>query len=74
MKCADTLVRHAHQNGVYLAAVAGVEHLDLLSDRGCRCQHLGRGCIGKGIVRINEQAEELGVRQQLTDQSEPLFR
>jgi hypothetical protein len=30
--------------------------------------------ISSCFVRIDEQAEELGVRQQLTDQSEPLFR
>ena len=72
-ECAGPLLQETREDGIYLLAITGVEHLDLLSHRRCRCPHLGCGCIGEWIVRIEQQADEIGSRQQLTDQPEPLF-
>jgi hypothetical protein len=72
-ECAGLLLPEGHEDGIDLAAIACVEHLDLLSHRRCRYPHLGCGCICKWIVRIEQQPDEFGSRQQLPDQPEPLF-
>ena len=72
-ECAGALLQKTCKNGLDLAAITGMKHLDLLSDRRCRCPHLDRGCIGQRIVRIEQQADEFGAGQQLTDQPEPLL-
>jgi hypothetical protein len=50
-----------------------MEHLDPLSNRRCRLLHLGRDHISQWIIRIEQEADEIGPRQQFTDQPEALF-
>src|SRR5262245_43447870 len=73
-ECAGALLRKGGEDCLYLAAITGVEHFDPLSNRRCRCPHLGGDGFGQWIVWIEQQPDEIGARQQLTDQAEPFFR
>src|SRR5262245_13937180 len=70
----DACLPKGDEDRVYLSAVAGVEHFDLLSDRRCRSPHLSGDCIRQWIVRIEQETDEIGARQQLSDQAEQFFR
>src|SRR5215813_2180799 len=73
-ECAGALLHKGGEDCLNLAAIAGVEHFDPLSDGRCRSAHLGSNGFGQWIVWIEQQPDEIGARQQFTDQAEPFFR
>ena len=66
-KCAGALLRETCESCIYVATAGRVEDLNPLSNRRCRLPHLGRDCIREWIVRIEQETDQIGPRQQLTD-------